>query len=69
MPGSFALLPSRPAFFALMTIEARAGANLHTNKTACYMAYNVVNMAPLFGDDPIPVSRKALDEEAREVSR
>jgi hypothetical protein len=50
-------------------IEAGADDHLYTNRTARYMAYNIVYMARLLRDNPIPVNLKALDEEAREVSR
>ena len=50
-------------------IEAGADDHLYTNRTARYMAYNIVYMARLLRDNPIPVNLKALDEEAREASR
>jgi multimeric flavodoxin WrbA len=50
-------------------IEAGADGHLYTNKTARYMAYNIVYMARLLRDNPIPVNLKALTQEAQEVSR
>ncbi len=50
-------------------IEAGADAHLYTNKTARYMAYNIVYMARLLRDNPNPVNLKALTQEAQQVSR
>ncbi|MFH0917071.1 MAG: flavodoxin family protein [bacterium] len=50
-------------------IEAGGEEHLYTNKTARYMAHNIVHMAQLLENNPIPTNLKALIEEARRVSR
>ena len=50
-------------------IEAGGDRHLYTNKTARYLAHNVVWMARLLKDNPIPTNLNELIEEARKVSR
>ena len=50
-------------------IEAGGDRHLYTNKTARYLAHNVVWMARLLRDNPIPTNLNELIAEARSVSR
>lgn len=50
-------------------IEAGGDKHLYTNKTARYLAHNVVWMAKLLKDDPIPTDLLALIDEAKQESR
>jgi multimeric flavodoxin WrbA len=50
-------------------IEAGGDRHLYTNKTARYLAHNVVWMARLLKANPIPTNLNALIEEAKAVSR
>ncbi|MBP2146083.1 multimeric flavodoxin WrbA [Methanofollis sp. W23] len=50
-------------------IEAGGDRHLYTNRTVRYMVHNLVFMAGLLKAHPIPTDLKALDEEARGVSR
>lgn len=49
-------------------IEAGGGRHLYTNRTARYMAHNLVYLAKLLKENPIPTNLKKLDEEAKKVS-
>lgn len=49
-------------------IEAGGGRHLYTNRTARYMANNLVYLAKLLKENPIPTNLKKLDEEAKKVS-
>jgi multimeric flavodoxin WrbA len=49
-------------------IEAGGDSHMYTNKTARFLAHNVVYFAKLLRDNPIPTSIKALTEEARLAS-
>ena len=49
-------------------IDAGAGDHLYTNKTARYMAHNIVHMARVLQQHPIPTDLKALTQEAQQVS-
>ncbi|QYZ78830.1 flavodoxin family protein [Methanofollis formosanus] len=50
-------------------IEAGGDRHLYTNRTVRYMVHNLAFMAGLLKEHPIPTNLKALDEEARAVSR
>ncbi len=50
-------------------IEAGGDKHLYTNKTARFLAHNVVYMARLLKQHPIPTNLNALYEEARRESR
>ena len=50
-------------------IDAGGEKHLYTNKTALYMAHNLVYMAKLLQEHPIPTSLKALIEEAKAESK
>lgn len=49
-------------------IEAGGDRHLYTNRTARYMAHNLVYFAKLLREHPIPTNLKKLDEEAKKVS-
>ena len=49
-------------------IEAGGDRHLYTNRTARYMAHNLVYFAKLLKENPIPANLKKLDEEAKKVS-
>nr|WP_255420836.1 flavodoxin family protein [Methanosarcina sp. MSH10X1] len=49
-------------------IEAGGDRHLYTNRTARYMAHNLVYFANLLRKNPIPTNLKNLDEEAKKVS-
>lgn len=49
-------------------IEAGGDRHLYTNRTARYMAHNLVYFADLLRKNPIPTNLKNLDEEAKKVS-
>ncbi|MGB9938385.1 flavodoxin family protein [Methanosarcina sp.] len=49
-------------------IEAGGDRHLYTNRTARYMAHNLVYFAELLRKNPIPTNLKKLDEEAKKVS-
>ena len=49
-------------------IEAGGETHLYTNKTARYLAHNLVFFARLLKEHPIPTNLKELTEEATEVS-
>lgn len=48
--------------------EAGGDRHLYTNRTARYMAHNLVYMAKLLRDNPIPTNLSELTEEAKSVS-
>ena len=50
-------------------IEAGGDRHLYTNKTARYLAHNVVYAARLLKANPYPTNLKQLIDEARSVSR
>ena len=50
-------------------IEAGGDRHLYTNRTARYMAHNLVWGAKALRESPIPTDLRALDAEARAVSR
>ena len=49
-------------------IEAHGDKHLYTNKTARYMAHNLIYMADLLSQNPIPTNLNKLIEEAKSVS-
>jgi hypothetical protein len=49
-------------------IEAGGDSHLYPNRTARYMAHNLVYFAKLLRENPIPTNLKKLDEEAKKVS-
>ena len=50
-------------------IEAHGDKHLYTNKTARYMAHNLIYMADLLSRNPIPTNLNKLIEEAKGVSK
>lgn len=50
-------------------IEAGGDKHMYTNKTARYMAHNLVYMAKLLKRNPIPTNLKQLIEDARKASQ
>lgn len=50
-------------------LDAGGDKHLYTNRTARYMAHNISFFAKLLRENPIPTSLKAINEEARSVSR
>ncbi len=50
-------------------IEAGGGQHMYTNKTARFLAHNVVYMAGLMRENPLPTNIRKLTEEARAESR
>ncbi len=49
-------------------LEAGGDKHMYTNKTARFMAHNLVYVAKLLRENPIPTSLKRLTEEARRAS-
>ncbi len=52
----------------LSYLEAGGDKHMYTNKTARFMAHNLVHVAKLLRENPIKTSLKALTEEARAYS-
>jgi multimeric flavodoxin WrbA len=49
-------------------IEAGGETHMYTNKTARFLAHNVVHMARVLKENPFPTDIKALTEESRQLS-
>lgn len=54
--------------FGVSSDEGEGDRHLYTNRTARYMAHNLVYFAKLLRENPIPTNLKKFDEEAKKVS-